>query len=98
MEGIFTHSLADSAWKTYRKVRSEYLAFRSSLGAPPVPASEDLLIFYGANLKLRQLAHSTIQAYLLAVRNYHIMQGVADPLASRPKLKLFMRGVKCSAK
>ena len=98
MEGVFTHSLADSTWKTYRKVQSEYLAFCSSLGAPPVPASEELLIFYVANLMLRQLAHSTIQAYLSAVRNYHIMQGVADPLASRPRLNLFMRGVKRSAK
>ena len=98
MEGIFTHSLADSTWKTYREVQSEYLAFCSSLGAPPVPASEDLLIFYVANSMLRQLARSTIQVYLSAVRNYHIMQRVADPLASRPKLNLFIRGVKRSAK
>ena len=32
------------------------------------------------------------------MRNHYIMQGAADSLASRPKLNLFMRGVKCSTK
>ena len=58
-----------------------------------LPASEDLLILYAAQLSTR-LLHSSIRSYLSAVRNLHIMHGCGDSMAGRLKFEQFMKGIK----
>ena len=93
MDKIFTNSLAPLTWRTYRAAQQDYERFCTSLNKPPVPASEDMLILYAAHLSLR-LTHSSIRTYFSAIRSWHILQGVGDPLAGRLKLDLCLRGIK----
>ena len=93
MDRIFDASLAPSTWRTYGVAQSDFASFCNSIHTPPIPASEDLLIFYIAHLSLR-LAHSSIRTYMSAIRNWHIVHGYSDPLTGKPKLGLFLRGVK----
>ena len=95
VDRIFDASLAPSTWRTYGVARSDFASFCNSIHTPPIPASEDLLIFYIAHLSLR-LAHSSIRAYMSAIRNWYIVHGYTDPLTGKPKLGLFLRGVKKS--
>ena len=90
VERVFDETLACSTWRTYRSAQSDYLAFCQSVLAPPIPASEDLLILYTTQLSTR-LAHSSIRMYLSAVRNLHVMSGAGDPMVGYLK---FMKGIK----
>ena len=86
-------SLAASTWKTYKTAQADYLAFCRSVQTSLLPASEDLLILYAAQLSTR-LLHSSIRSYLSAVRNLHIMHGCGDSMAGRLKFEQFMKGIK----
>ena len=93
VESVFESSLAKSTWKTYRAAQADYLSFCQSINVTPIPASEDLLILYTAQLATR-LTHLSIRTYLSAVRNLHIMQGVGDPMSGHLKFEQFMKGTK----
>ena len=70
-----------------------YLEFCTACGRNPLPASEQLLILFVADLSLR-VCHSTARTYLAGVRHLHISQGYGDPLKGCPKLDLVLRGLK----
>ena len=58
-----------------------------------MPAPEDVLILYAAQLSLR-LSHASIRTYFSAVRNLHIMHRAGDPLVGKLRLSLCLRGIK----
>ena len=70
-----------------------YTDFCASYGKEPLPASEQLLILFVAELSLR-VCHSTARTYLAAVRHMHISQGHGDPLKGCPRLELVLKGLK----
>ena len=70
-----------------------YTDFCVAYGREPLPASEQLLILYVAELSLR-VCHSTARTYLAAIRHMHISQGHGDTLKGCPRLELVLRGLK----
>lgn len=61
----------------------------------PLPASEQMLILFVADLSQR-VAYSTVRTYLAGIRYWHIANGIGDPMRGRLKLELLLRGVKRS--
>ena len=72
-------SIADSTRRCYTTGQTTYLTLCSRLNMQPLPAREQLLILFTADLSQR-LAFSSIRAYLSAVRFLHISNGHSDPL------------------
>ena len=75
-------SLANSSRKTYTAAQNVFMDFCKSCGKSPMPASEQLLIPFVADLSLRTF-YSTARTYLAAVRHLHISHGYGDPLDGR---------------
>ena len=90
---IFENSLATSTWKTYRAAQKDFMSFCESVQCMPLPASEEVLIFYVAQLS-RRLAHSSIRTYMSAIRSLHVMKGLGDPFVGKLKLEQFLKGVR----
>ena len=67
--------------------------FCESVQCTALPASEDVLIFYVAQLS-RRLAHSSICTYMSVIRSMHVMKGLGDPCVGRLKLEQFLKGVR----
>ena len=86
-------SLATSSTKTYRSAQRRYSEFCVACGKEPLPASEQLLILFVAELSMR-VCHSTAHIYLAAVRHIHISRGHDDPLKGCPRLELMLNGLK----
>ena len=63
-----------------------------SVGVPPFPTSEKLLILFVADIS-QCVVYATIRTYLAAVRHGHVVQGLPDPLANGQQLELVLRGV-----
>ena len=61
----------------------------------PLPASEQQLILFAADLSHR-LSASTVRSYLSAVRFLHVSSGHGDPLTGRLQLDLLLRGIRKS--
>ena len=93
MANIFENSLAKSTWKTYGAAQRDFMSFCESVQCTALPASEDVLIFYVAQLS-RRLAHSSIRTYMSAIRSMHVMKGLGDPFVGRLKLEQFLKGVR----
>ena len=97
LERIANHlvkgSIADSTRRCYTTGQTTYLTFCSRLNMQPLPATEQLLIIFTADLSQR-LAFSSIRAYLSAVRFLHISNGHSDPLSGKLKLDLLLRRVR----
>ena len=93
MANIFENSLAKSTWKTYGAAQRDFMSFCESVQCTALPASEDVLIFYVAQLS-RRLAHSSIRTYMSAIRSMHVMKGLVDPFVGRLKLEQFLKGVR----
>ena len=60
---------------------------------PPLPASEQLLILFTAELS-QTVAYSSMRVYLSAVRHFHLENGSGDPLKDTAQLDLLLRGAK----
>jgi hypothetical protein len=92
--------LSVSTQGAYLSGRRHWLTFRrdivpgADLLAPGDPATEVLMSFicYLSGW----LKHSTIKGYLSAVRHLHVVQGRADPVQGRERLRLQLRGVRRS--
>ena len=76
-------SIADSTRTTYSIGQSTYLNFRRRFNLQPLPAPEQQLILFTADLS-RRLSFSTIRSYLSAVRFWHVSNGYGDPLVGLP--------------
>ena len=88
-------SIADSTRRVYATGQSTYLSFCGKFNLNPLPASEQQLILFTADMSQR-LAPSTIRSYLSAVRFLHVSNGHRDPLAGTLQLDLMLRGVRRS--
>ena len=94
MAKIFENNLAKSMWKTYGAAQRDFVSFCESVQCTALPASEDVLILYVAQLS-RRLAHSFIRTYYMsAIRSMHVMKVLGDPFVGRLKLEQFLKGVR----
>ena len=75
-----------------KQPKSRYLAFCSRFSLPPLPASEQTLIPFAAEL-VQDLAHSTIRSYLSGMRNSDVTNGMADPLPGVLRLNLVLKDI-----
>ena len=86
-------SIAASTGRTYRAAQRIFAEFCLSCGKPSVPASEQLLILFIADLSCR-VCYSTARTSLSAIRHMHIAQGHGDPLKGCLQLELVLKGLK----
>ena len=86
-------SLAPNSNKTYKSAQKIFKNFCLSCGRSPLPASEQLLILFVADLADR-VCYTTARTYLAAVRHMHIAQGYGDPLKGCLQLELVLKGLK----
>ncbi len=94
METLFRKGIAPSTERMYGVARRRYLGFCGKYGWPPLPVSEKLLCQFVAFLAGEGLMHSSIKAYLEAVRQLQVEAGRGDPgLGKMPKLGQVVRGV-----
>lgn len=89
MEDLIDKSIAPSTRKTYAVGQRQFGQFCGALGVQPLPASEQMLILFVADLSQR-VAYSTIRTYLAGVRHWHVASGVGDPMDGRLKLNLLL--------
>ena len=85
--------VAPNTARAYKSAQSRYWAFCARFSLPPLPASEQTLILFVAELA-QDLAHSTIRSYLSGVRNLHITNGLPDPLPGSFRLNLVLNGIR----
>ena len=86
-------SLSINSQKAYQTAQRQYFQFCHSFGISPLPASEQVLILFVADISSR-VCHSTARSYLSAVRHLHISNGYGDPLKGALQLDLVLRGLK----
>ena len=63
------------------------------MGLAPVPASQQQLVLFAADLS-QSISHSSMRTYLSAVRHLHISHGFKDPLDGALQLTLLMKGAR----
>ena len=88
-----SRGVAPNTARAYKSAQSRYWAFCARFSLPPLPASEQILILFVAELA-QDLAHSTIRSYLSGVRNLHITNGFPDPLPGSLRLNLVLNGIR----
>ena len=92
------HGLSANTQDAYTTGRRQWLGFRRNtvpgraLLEPGEEATWALMCFV-SHLSLR-LRHGTIKGYLAAVRNFHVVQGAADPMLGCERLRLQLRGIR----
>ena len=88
-------ALAPATKRTYRDAQARYLAFFTSYNLPSVPVSQPVLCRFAALLASQHLLHSSIKAYLLAVRHLHVASCGVDPgLGEMVVLQGVLQGIK----
>ena len=88
---LINNSLALSSRKTYSSAQARYLNFCSRMKLNPLPANQQQLILFAADLS-QTIAYTSMRTYLAAVRHLHISKGYADPLCGSMQLELLMKG------
>lgn len=95
MEFYFQQGLAPSTRAAYSSAQKRYAAFSTLYGIAILPAKEPHLCKFVSYLARTDVKHSSIKAYLSAVRQLHIEEGYPDPkLADMSKLQQVLRGIK----
>ena len=92
---LIKYNIADSTRRSYATGQSTYISFCVKFSFKPLPASEQQLILFAADLSHR-LSSSTVRSYLSAIRFLHVSSGHGDPLAGRLQLDLLSRGIRKS--
>lgn len=92
-EDLCKSSLAHTSQKTYKSAQKLFLEFCRECNTPALPASEQLLILFIADLSAR-VCYSTARTYLAAIRHLHISHGYGDPLQGCLQLDLVLKGLK----
>ena len=88
-----SQGLASSTLMQYRSGQAKFFAFCAEMRAPPVPATEVLILRFVASWA-GQLTAGTIQSYLSAVRYLHILNGLPNPLEHFERVRLVLRALK----
>ena len=72
------------------------MSFCQQFHIPPLPTTEYTLLLFITSLALSNLAHTTIKAYLSAVRSLHIQSGVLHTFSAQltPRVEMVLRGIK----
>lgn len=86
-------SISESSRRTYRSAQTRYVNFCTGLQFPPLPASEQLLILFTAEL-LQTVASYSMRVYLSAAHHFHLENGWGNPLKDTAQLDLLSRGAK----
>ena len=90
---LIKDSIADSTRRSYCTGQSAYLSFCHRFNLTPLPAPEQQLILFTADMSQR-LSFATIRTYLSAVRFLHVSNGYGDPLTGKLQFDLLLRGVR----
>ncbi len=98
MNTLLLHAIADTTRATYNSGTQAFLYFTSHYqrlhpGCSPIPASEETLMLFATYLTCR-LKPASIKVYLYAVRNFHVENGLPNPLENCLQLQRLMRGIK----
>ena len=89
--------LAENTHKVYSSGQRMFLNFCAMAGLVAVPAREEVLCKFVAQLAEEGLKHRTIKCYMAGIRHLHIAEGLGDPfLPPLAKLHYVLRGVKRS--
>lgn len=91
-DSLIDQSIAPSTKRTYEVGQRQYCRFCGDIGVPALPASEQILILFVADLSQTVV----IRTYLAEVRHLHVAAGCGDPMNGRLKLVLLLRGVRRS--
>ena len=95
VQSLFVSGLATSTQRTYSSGQHRYLRFCDATGMQALPAGEDVLCRFVAQLSQDGLKHCTIKTYMASIRHLQIERGLDDPFApSLCKLHYVLRGVK----
>ena len=86
-------SLNINSQRAYHAAQKQYIEFCQSFQIVPLPATEQVLILFVADLSSR-VCHVTAWSYLSAVRHLHISNGYGDPLKGALQLELVLRGLR----
>ena len=96
VEFYFLNALAPATRKSYGSAQNRYLWFCAKAGFDPVPASEQQLCRFVAQLVKDGLAPNSIKSYLSAVRHLHLAMHLPDPkIGEMARLEQVIRGSKC---
>ena len=79
--------------KTYNSAQKSYLEFCNLYHLIPLPATEQIILWYIAYLNLKKLSPSTVHVYLSALRSLHVMSDLAPPDIFTPKVKLSLKSI-----
>lgn len=85
--------VAKNTTKTYRAAQKRYLEFCERFSLQPLPATEQVLILFVAELA-QSVSHATIRTYLSGVRNLHLTRGWSDPPMRTLRLDLVLNGIR----
>ena len=93
-------SLRTASWtvhvereKVYLTGQATYFNLCRKFSLQPLPAPEQQLILFTANLS-RRLSYASIKSYISAVRFLNISNGHPDPLVKKLKLDLLLRALR----
>ena len=91
-EHFVHHTLATATQKVYRYALTAYLLFCHWLHLVPLPASEDNLLLFDAELPKPLTMYASIHTYMAGIRNLHIV-GHGNPISSYLKLDRVIKEV-----
>ena len=85
-----------STHKLYLCGQQRYVSFCQQFHILPSPTTEYTLLLFITSLALSNLAHTTIKAYLSAVRSLHIQSEVLHTFSAQltPRVEMVLRGIK----
>lgn len=95
VDWYFQQGLAPSTQKTYASAQKRYINFCTLHSLPLLPALEPQVCQFISYLADEKVGHSSIKAYLSALRHLHIAKGLPDPkIGDMSKLEQVLRGIK----
>ena len=77
VENLVGDSVSQSTRKAYAVGWRCFVKFCAEVGRAPMPASEELLCWFVAQLHERGMRSGTCKSYVAAVRSRHLEKGVA---------------------
>jgi hypothetical protein len=98
---LITSSVAGTSHATYSSSMKHWTRFRYYRGRPvfftnepPAEVQDELILFVAFKGVVQGYAHGTVHVMLHALRFFHVLERLADPLADKPLLNVVTRGLK----
>lgn len=88
---LIESGITNNTKKVYNTAISLFLSFCWRLQLFPVPALEDTLLLFIAELSQTK-AYNTVHTYLACVRHFHVISGQANPIDKALHVQLAFRG------